>query len=372
MKPLRVAVVGVGHLGRIHARILAGLEHVDLVGVVDPVEANREQAALEYRCRPFADHQQLAGQIDAAIVATPTASHHAVALDLLRGGIHLLVEKPLSATLAQAEELVEAARRQAVQLQVGHIERFNPAFAAAWPHLHEPKYIEAVRTSGFTFRSTDIGVVLDLMIHDIDLVLSLTRSPVQGVQALGISVLGRHEDVAHARLVFENGCVATLNASRISQVATRRMQIWSRRCFAGLDLAARVATLVRPSETLLRRELDIEQLLPAEKARWKETLLAEHLPVERIEPEPCDALTAELLDFADSIRSGRAPRVPGEQGRDAVAVAQQVLAKIQTHAWDGTSDGPVGPLAAPAPRIIRGPHWGRQPAHPAAEQREAG
>ena len=357
MKPLRIAVVGAGHLGRIHARILSGLEGFSLVGIADPVEANRRETAAAYQTEACADFRQLLGRIDAAVVATPTKYHHAVALELLRQGVHLLVEKPLASTRAEADELVDAARRHGALLQVGHVERFNPAFNAALPHLRDPKYIEAVRRGGFTFRSTDIGVVLDLMIHDIDLVLSLVQSPVRRVEALGVSLFGQHEDVANARLYFESGCIASLNASRASHTAARTMQIWSRQTFAGLDFATRTASLVRPSETLLRREIDVDRLPVEEKLRIKDGFMAEHLPVEQIQAEPCDAITAELQDFAGSIRAGRAPRVTGEHGRDAIAVAERILLQIATHAWDGAAEGPVGPQVLPMTPTIPAPHW---------------
>ena len=177
----------------------------------------------------LADYHDLFGQIDAAVVATPTRFHHRVSLDLLEHGIHLLIEKPLATTVAEADEVLAAARRNGAMVQVGHIERFNPAWnqAEVTPLLRCPKYIDATRTSGYTFRSTDIGVVLDMMIHDLDLVLHFANSPVRNVQALGISVLGDHEDVAQARLEFANGCVANLSASRVSYQPVRQMQVWS-------------------------------------------------------------------------------------------------------------------------------------------------
>jgi predicted dehydrogenase len=370
VKPLRTAVIGVGHLGRIHTRLISGLDSFLLAGVVDPVEQNRLAVAAEYHTTAHASHDELVGQIDAAVIATPTRFHHHVALDLLRRGIHVLVEKPLAASLAEAEELVQAARQHGALLQVGHVERFNPAWSLALPHLREPKYIEAVRRGGFSFRSTDIGVVLDLMIHDLDLVLSLVRSEVRQVEALGVSIFGRHEDAANARLTFENGCVAALSVSRASPNASRVMQVWSRRGFASIDFSTRSATFIRPGESLLRREFDVDRLSPEEKQQFKDTQCAALLPMETLQAEPQDAITAELMDFADSIRQGRSPRVPGEHGRDALAVAEQILRKIETHAWDGVADGPVGPLAIPRTQIIPGPHWSRKPLP--AEHREAG
>ncbi|HUY31377.1 MAG TPA: Gfo/Idh/MocA family oxidoreductase [Pirellulales bacterium] len=372
MKPLRVGVVGAGHLGRIHAQKLAGMAGVALVGVADPIEAHRNAVAQAHGIQAFSEHRRLGRLVDAAVVATPTRSHHAVALDLMNAGVHLLVEKPLALTEAECAELVDAARRRALVLQVGHVERFNPALGAVLPHVGRPKYIEAIRQGGFTFRSTDIGAVLDLMIHDIDVVLALVQSPLRRVEALGLSLFGRHEDVVNARLSFANGCVAALSASRVSHTAARTMRIWSRRGFAAIDFAARSATFVRPSETLLRRELDAETLSSDEKHRLKDSLLTEHLPLEKLVVEPCDAISAELTDFTDSIRAGRAPRVTGEQGRDAVAVAARILAAMATHSWEGTADGPIGPLAQPAAAVIQAPHWGFKKAGNPFKHREAG
>ena len=260
--------------------------------------------------RPLADHRSLAGQIDAAVIAAPTRLHHAIALDLLDRGVHLLVEKPLAATAAEADDLVKAARRRGLVLQVGHVERFNPALGPL-PDLADPKYMEALRAGPFTFRSTDIGVVLDLMIHDIDLVLSLVPSRVRKIEALGLSVLGGHEDVANARLEFECGCVAVLSASRVSYHSVRRMHVWTPRAFAAVDFAARTSTLVRPDGTLLDRRFDLDCFAP-EGAEQKERLLQALLPCEERHFEPVDALLLEISDFLESIRHGStaAPAVP--------------------------------------------------------------
>ena len=250
-----------------------------------------------------------------------------------------------------------AARRRRVVLQVGHIERFNPAFQAAVPQTPNPKYIEAVRASGFTFRSTDVGVVLDLMIHDIDLVLSMVRSPLRKVDALGVSVVGGHEDVANARLEFECGCVATLSASRVSYEPLRRMHVWSARSFASVDFASRTATLVRPSESLLRRQFCVDGLTAEQLERHREHFAEEHLPRERLEFDAVDALALEVDDFVASIRMPREPRVNGEAGSDALAVAEQVLAQVHSHCWDASIDGAAGPLAAPRRHVIPAPHF---------------
>lgn len=372
MKPLRVAVVGVGHLGRIHARILSNLEGVTLAGVVDTAEASRQETATVYDTAAFADHRSLVGKIDAAIIATPTRHHCRIARDLLGAGIHLLVEKPLASSTSQAAELVELARRHSVVLQVGHVERFNPAFAAAQPYLCEPKYIEAVRHSGFSFRSTDIGVVLDLMIHDLDLILSLVESPLRRVDALGIALFGRHEDVVHARLAFENGCVAVLSASRASRSVARTLQVWSCRGLASLDLAARTVELVRPSAALLRGDVDVERMTPEEQESLRQSLLDEHLPRHSLLVEPADPITAELSDFVSAIRTGQAPRVSGRAGLDAIAIAERILLQVQTHAWEGSPTGPVGPRIAAAPQTLRGPHWHLKPSEAPQPFRRAG
>jgi predicted dehydrogenase len=372
VRKLRVAVVGAGRLGAFHARKLAAMEQVELVAVVDPLPERRNRLAAECHTRPWADHRPLLAQLDAAVIAAPTRFHHSLGLEFLESGVHLLVEKPLAAALAEADELVAAARRAGLVLQVGHIERFNPALAAALPYVRNPKYVEAVRAGGFTFRSTDIGVVLDLMIHDLDVLLWLVRSPVRKVEALGLSVLGGHEDVANARLHFQCGCVATLSASRVSHQPVRRMQVWAPRAMADIDFGAVTATIVRPSETLLARRFDVDSLSPEEVEHYQQHLFNEHLPRQELHAEAVDALALELDDFVQSIRTARPPRVTGEQGREAVAVAEQILAKIHSHAWDDTADGPVGPLATPRPSVVPTPHWHLAPAHFPIQQKEAG
>jgi predicted dehydrogenase len=372
VKKLRLAVVGAGRLGGFHARKLAARKEVELLAVVDPLPAARRRVAAECSTRPLPDYASLLEKLDAAVIAAPTRLHHKLALDFLRRGIHLLVEKPLASTLAEADELVETARRHGAVLQVGHIERFNPAFTAAASHTGEPKYVEAVRAGGFTFRSTDVGVVFDLMIHDLDLVLSMIRSPVQKVEALGLSVFGGHEDVANARLEFECGCVATLSASRVSYQPVRRMHLWSSSAFAAVDFADCTATLVRPSQALLNRRLDVDLLSPEQVEHYKEHLFEELLPRAEVKFEPVDALELEQEDFLESIRTPRRPRVPGEAGRNAVAVAEQILGRIHTHAWDDTPDGPVGPLLAPRHGIIPAPHFDLAAAELPKLRKEAG
>jgi predicted dehydrogenase len=354
MSALRVAVIGAGHLGRIHARIAAGLPEIELVGVVDSVEAARNSIAQEANTRAVADYRQLIGDIEAAIVATPTASHHAIGMELLGCGIPLLIEKPLALDSVQANELVALARKKGVVLQVGHVERFNPALGAVAADVCDPKYIEATRTSGYTFRSTDIGVVLDLMIHDLDIVLALSKSAVVDVQALGISVLGGHEDMATAWITFASGCVAQLSASRVSFQQQRSMSIFTSRGSASINFATHEATVIKPREDVLRREFRVDQLSNADRAYWKEHLFEELLVRTQHEPAPINAIQEEQLDFVRSIRQNGIPRVDGAAGRAAVVVAEMITQRIAEHAWDGTSDGRRGLFAMPALPIIAG------------------
>lgn len=357
MNKLRIAVIGAGRLGGFHAQKLAQREDVELVAVVDPIAANRNRVAAECRTHARADYNGLIGRIDAAVIATPATLHHCIAREFLDQGVALLVEKPLCTTLAEAEDLLAAARCHNVVLQVGHVERFNPAFRAAVPHVGSPKYIEATRAGRFTFRSTDVGVVLDMMIHDIDLVLSLVQSPLRKVDALGISVLGGHEDAANARLEFDCGCVAVLSASRVSERQVRRMQIWSAEGVAGIDFASHTRTLIRPSEALRQRRFRADNLSLEEIDHYKNHLAEEHLPRQQLTFAAVDALALELDDFLESIREPRQPIVGGEAGRDALAVAEQILARIAAHCWDSSLDGPAGPLALPRRHVIPTPHF---------------
>jgi predicted dehydrogenase len=349
MTRLRLAVIGVGHLGKEHARILAGLPEAELVGVADVNAAQAEAVAVRCGTRPFADYRALLPLVDAAVVVVPTVHHHAVAADFLRRGIPVLVEKPLAPDPAQAEEMVALARLQGVTLQVGHIERFNPAFEELCRRPLRPKYVTCLRVGPFTGRSTDIGAVLDLMIHDLDLLLALVQSPVRDVQALGLSVLGGHEDTAQARVVFENGCVADLTASRVSATPARRMQVWSAEGFACVDFAKKHLSLVQPTDELRRHRLDPRRLEGAALARLRAELHGGYLQTLDLDCQGGDQLTRELQEFLHCVRTGERPRASGEDGRDAVALAARVLESLRGHAWEGRADGPAGPLQLPPP-----------------------
>jgi predicted dehydrogenase len=363
LKTLRVGVIGCGHLGRIHARLLASAEGAQLVAVADPMVDCRRQAAGETGAAQLADYRDLIGQIDAAIVAAPATLHHVIGMDLLRHGIHVLMEKPLAVTTAEAEELVWAAHWHGAVLQVGHIEQFNPALRQVLPLVKNARLIEATRAGGYTFRSTDIGVVLDLMIHDLDIALSLVRSPVRHTDAVGLCVMGGHEDVAQARIEFVNGCVAQLSASRVSYRPRREMQIWSPNALVEIDFAERRTTAVEPVDTLVDFDFHERDLSAERRQHLQKNLFAELLPAREQEAPAQNALAEEQRDFVESIHTGRSPQVTGEQGLAAIAAAERVLASIAAHRWDEeiatAAAGPLRIFAAPEPRILRSPHWQR-------------
>ena len=362
MTPLRMAVVGAGRLGTFHARLAAQHENVALAAIVDPFASAREQLAAELSTSSIANIEDAVGEIDAAIVAAPTTLHYDICKKMLTNGIHLLVEKPITVTVDEADELVDLARKHGCILQVGHVERFNPALAAALPYLGEPKFIQAQRLTGFTCRSTDVGAVLDLMIHDIDIVQQVARSEVVDVEAIGVSVLSQHEDVAHTRLKFANGCIAELTASRASFENRRSMHVWTAKAFTEVDFATNSAKVVQPSEQLVRGELDVDTLSNDEKQHLTEHLFEDYLCTRTLEREPINALLEEQRDFVESIQTGRQPRVTGQHGRDALELAHRILSAIASHAWNGTADGPQGPHGKTSEPILRGPHWHLKPA----------
>ncbi len=368
MKKLKIAVIGAGRLGGFHAQKLAGMPEEELAAVVDPLPANRQRVAAECRCPALADHRDLLGRIDAAVIAAPTACHYQLAKDFLEAGTHLMVEKPLCLTSAQADQLVAIAQRRDLVLQVGHVERFNPAFTAIAPHICQPKYIETVRTSGFTFRSTDVGVVLDLMIHDLDLVLSIARSRVRKVEAVGLNVVGNDEDIANARIQFESGCAANLFVSRVSREAVRKMQVWSPQAFASIDFGTRTSTIVRPSETLRQGGFHVDELTPEQVDNYRRHFAEEHLPCEHLQFAAVDALALELRDFIEAIRTPREPVVSGRSGRDAVALAEAILDRIRANWEKSVSDSTTNTH----PHIIPVSHFPLAPDSSSTQLREVG
>jgi predicted dehydrogenase len=352
MSRIRTIVVGAGHLGKFHASKLKTLPEFELVGIVDPSDQARANAAEQFGVPTMSDHREWLGNVDAVVVASPTTYHRRVTSEFLETGAHALVEKPLTSTAAEAEELVECALLRRRVLQVGHVERFNPAFEAVRPLCAAPRYIECLREGPFSFRSTDIGAVLDLMIHDIDLTLALAGSPLIGVEAVGQSILGKREDIVHARLQFADGCTAQLHASRAAPTAARTLKVQTPQRLVAVDLNARTATITHLDPRLVRGEVDVEKLDAAAKLKMKESLANEWLRVEKTEVPARDALTVQLQDFAEAIRTGRRPRASGVDGLEAIRVAEQILEALHRGEERPTRE-------TPRPAILPGPHWHR-------------
>ncbi len=307
---MRAVVIGVGHLGKHHARILASLPGVTLVGVVDTDADRASQVAAERGTAAYIDVREVPGKVDIAVVSVPTESHASIALRLIEAGIHTLVEKPITQTLAEADALIAAAKARGVVLAVGHSERFNPAVTAALPHLKDPRFIEVHRLGQLPGRSLDIDVVLDLMIHDIDLILSLVPSEVAGVEAVGVPVLTPRIDIANARLRFANGCIANLTASRISREPVRKIRFFQQDAYLSIDTAA--------------REVELWRLVPQPGGPPK-------IGGGKLEVAGDEALKGELEDFLGAVRDGRPPTVTGEQGRAALALATRIVELMGHH-----------------------------------------
>ncbi len=351
MSQLRIAVIGAGHLGRIHAKLLGQVDGAELVAISDPFEAARENAASLFPVPVLADYRECIPNIDAAIIAAPTDAHAEIATDLLKAGKHVLVEKPLTIDRDDATRLSMLAKARRLTLQVGHVERFNPAFTALENLAVDVKYVEAVRASSFPGRCLDVGVVMDLMIHDLDLVLSMTDAPIQSVSASGLAVISNHEDVAETRIEFECGMVANLKASRISPAPARQMQLFGSNGFADIDFGAPALSVVKPCDTVVTRTFDLSRETE-NPLGYSATLFSERLRCETLELEPRNAILDELHDFVISIQTGIAPTVDGVAGARAVDAAQRVLESVEERVWyaDATKTE-IGPHATVRERI---------------------
>ncbi|WP_153555703.1 Gfo/Idh/MocA family oxidoreductase [Roseimaritima sediminicola] len=347
----RIAVIGAGHLGKIHARLVSQVEGAELVGIAEPTEAARRAAAEQFNVPVVAQYRDLIPQIDAAVIAAPTGYHARIATDLLNAGKHVFIEKPLATTPEDAFALVDLAQKKRCTIQVGHVERFNPAWTAAEDVLVRPKYIEAVRASRFPGRCLDVGVVMDLMIHDIDLVLSLTDAPLRDVQASGLALVSEHEDMAETRLTFECGLVANLKASRVSPTPARSLQAYTENGFADFDFSAPSVSILRPDTSLSDRSFHLDDHTD-NPLGFADRLFDALLQTESPEIQPRNAILEELYDFVISIRSGVAPTVTGYAGARAVEVATSVLESIDRRQWNGSGDAAArGPHATPVERI---------------------
>jgi predicted dehydrogenase len=305
MKKIRAAVIGVGYLGRFHAQKYAALPDCELVGVVDQNERARTAVAAELNVAAHADHRDLIGHVDAVSVVTHTPSHFAIAADFLRAGVHVLVEKPITETVAQAQELIALARTAGKVLQVGHLERFNAVILAAESQLRNPKFLECHRLAPFRERGTDVNVVLDLMIHDIDIVQSIVRAPLASVDAVGTPVFSDEIDIANARLRFANGCVANVTASRVSLKTERKLRIFQDDAYISMDLQQKVLSVIRKRPP------------GAPPGPLPVTIEEQNL-------EQGDALRAEIESFLGCVRDGGRPVVSGEDGLLALETASRI------------------------------------------------
>ena len=332
MSQLKVAVIGAGHLGRIHSKLLSQVDGAQLVGITDPFEKARENAAAQFGVTTYADYRDVIPLIDAAVVAAPTDKHFEIARDLLKAGKHVLVEKPITNSGDEANQLALLANANRLTLQVGHVERFNPAFTALGDLAVDVKYVESVRASRFPGRCLDVGVVMDLMIHDLDLVLSMTDSNVTSVSASGLAVVSDHEDICEARIEFECGMVANLKASRISPDPARRMQVYSRGGYADIDFGTPALSTVVPCQTIVDRSFSLSQETE-NPIGYADQLFSGRMRCETHELSPRNAILDELHDFVISINTGVPPTVSGADGARAVAVADQIIESIAKRGW---------------------------------------
>ena len=321
MKNIRAAVIGAGYLGRFHAQKYTQLADCTLVGVVDTRSSTAERVAVELGVRPVQDYRTLLGEVDAVSIATPTPTHSEIALAFLQSGAHVLVEKPITESTAQAQALIDAARRAGRVLQVGHLERFNPAILAAEALLTEPRFIECHRLAPFRERGTDVNVVLDLMIHDIDLLQMIVGSPLAALDAIGTPVFSGEMDIANARLRFQNGCVANVTASRVSLKTERKLRVFRDDAYLSIDLQQKILTVIRKRQSGA----------PGAAVSLAELLAGGDLPVQIEEQsyEQGDALRAEIEAFLAAIRGLGPVKVSGEDGLRALRTAIAITARVR-------------------------------------------
>ena len=328
-RKIRVGVVGCGHLGTIHARLLAAREDVDLVAVADPVAEARARVAESHRCAAISDPGELAGLVDAVVVAAPTCLHTDVSLPLLAAGVDLLVEKPVAADVAGAARIVAAAERHGRVVAVGHVERFNPAWRMAADRCGRVVAVESARLGPFTFRSLDVGVVLDLMIHDIDLVLSLDPGRLVRVEAHGIVATGGHEDAVRARLRFSSGVVADLTASRIHPMLSRRVSLWGTQGLVTADFNAKTVEVVAPSAAVREGAFVAADVPAGERGPLKERFFSDVLPRETLAVPDANAIACEHDDFLSAVRTRRQPLVTAAAGAAALEVAARIVDSLE-------------------------------------------
>ena len=331
---VRTAVVGTGHLGKFHARIHKENPRAELVALVDPDLERARVLAAELDCCACATVDELPAGVEAVSIAAPTVLHEALARPLLERGVHCLVEKPLAANLAEADRLLAAAARGGALLSVGHVERFQPAVRAVKARGFKPRFVECHRLAPFTGRSRDIGVVHDLMIHDLDLVLDLVGSSVRSLDAVGGAILTGQEDVASVRLVFENGARANITASRASLQPTRKLRLFSGEGYASLDFGKNYGLVITPGPEWDSRRVDLATMDAATIAQRQEWIASRVLSLQELDLSGHDRpLQAEIDSFLAAVQSGEEAEVTGEDGRAALELADRIVADIRAQGW---------------------------------------
>lgn len=323
---LRIGVIGAGHLGKIHLRCIQAAGKFDLVGFVDPDDANAAKVESEFGIKRFASDEDLFEAVDAVDIVTPTTYHHAIAVKAMRRSKHVFIEKPLANTLEEARELTELAYEANVKVQVGHVERFNPAFLQAQQYNLKPMFIETHRLAEFNPRGTDVSVVLDLMIHDIDITLSIVKSNVKNVSASGVNVVSDTPDIANARIEFDNGCVANLTASRISMKNMRKTRLFQPDSYMAIDFLKKQLEVLRLEEAA-EEEDPLALVLDLGPQKGKKKILFENPDIDLI-----NSIQRELELFHDSIHYNQTPPVSVQDGYDAMNIAYQIMEKIQSKA----------------------------------------
>jgi predicted dehydrogenase len=330
-------------MGKLHARVLTEMTGAELVCIVDTNEATARAVAKQRNCRALTDVNEAVEMVDAAIIAVPTTSHVDAARPFIAAGKAVLIEKPISADVSAAKKLISLARKTGASVQVGHTERFNPAVAAMQKYAIRPKFIEAHRISPFTFRSADVGVVLDMMIHDIDLVLMLAGGNVKSLHAVGVNVIGAHEDICNVRLIFDNGCVANITASRLAIKTERKMRVFSEEAYISVDYGKKIGTVIQKTQNLdliqMAREYDADDLAQlAESVDFASLVHIEQLTVD----DSTEPLRLQAEAFRQTVVNGAPPVVSAEDGLAAVRVANDIVAAIKHYRWDGKVFGRKG------------------------------
>jgi len=334
MNKIRTAVVGAGKMGAIHAKVYSQLDNSDLVAVVDTDKDKAGKLASDYNCRAFTDCSELIDNVDAVTIAAPTTCHLDLARGFIENNIPVMIEKPLAASVAEGGQIVDLAEKHDVIVAVGHSERCNPVVQAMKRLNIEPKFIEANRISPYPFRSTDIGVVMDVMIHDIDIILSLAASRVKKIDAVGVNVIGDHEDICNARIVFKNGCIANVTASRLALKTERKVRLFSRQAYLSLDYLKKEGVIIKADPNVDVVEWIKEHQQNGDDdfgdVNWPDLLHIEQLDIDDKEP-----LRVEQESFLRAITDkNHQPEVTAKEGFAAIECADMILAAIREHKWD--------------------------------------